>query len=541
MKRFLLFTLFLLFSILLNSQNFQIIRQDSYGGYDYEELKCILKSNEGGYLIGASSQSEPSGNKTAPCYGFTDLWILKIDNNFNIKWQKSYGGTHGDKIGGVVQDLNNNYYIGGNIVTYNNGEAGGNITAETLGYSSLLVVKLDAQGNEIWQKSYKGNSYDFMYDMVIGNDKIYLISVSDSDIGGDKTENCRGDFDYWIVCIDLDGNIIWDKTIGGTKWEGVSSACLDANNEFLYVLGSSKSDSGFEKTQDNYDSDCSDLWLVKINCQDASIVADKTFGCLLGDGAGKIIFYKNHLYVSASNSNCEAGGDKTENGKGASDAWIVKLDTDLNIIWDKTIGGSGEDNLLNITATDKDEFILFGSSNSPVSFDKTEPVLSSWVDEIGNTNYIHDYWVVAIDNEANILWDKTIGSFGWEYGQAVIYNEVNSSIIVGGCSTGGISGDKTTINHGQAYGYAYSEDVWLVEMSIPSEIPSILNDNFSIFPNPATNILHFSEAKTYKILDIQGRVLMQSSTERNSVNISELSEGMYFIKFEDKLCKFVKN
>jgi hypothetical protein len=78
-------------------------------------------------------------------------------------------------------------------------------------------------------------------------------------------------------------------------------------------------------------------------------------------------------------------------------------------------------------------------------------------------------------------------------------------------------------------------------MSIPSEIPSILNDNFSIFPNPATNILHFSEAKTYKILDIQGRVLMQSSTERNSVNISELSEGMYFIKFEDKLCKFVKN
>ncbi|MGI6410399.1 MAG: hypothetical protein ACOX0V_04065 [Bacteroidales bacterium] len=71
MKRFLLFTLFLLFSILLNSQNFQIIRQDSYGGYDYEELKCILKSNEGGYLIGASSLSEPSGNKTAPCYGFT--------------------------------------------------------------------------------------------------------------------------------------------------------------------------------------------------------------------------------------------------------------------------------------------------------------------------------------------------------------------------------------------------------------------------------------------------------------------------------------
>jgi len=64
--------------------------------------------------------------------------------------------------------------------------------------------------------------------------------------------------------------------------------------------------------------------------------------------------------------------------------------------------------------------------------------------------------------------------------------------------------------------------------------------NISIYPNPANDILNFSQAQTYEILDIQGRVLMQSKTKQNSVNISELKEGMYFIKFENELLKFIK-
>ncbi|MBP8993911.1 MAG: T9SS type A sorting domain-containing protein [Bacteroidales bacterium] len=81
----------------------------------------------------------------------------------------------------------------------------------------------------------------------------------------------------------------------------------------------------------------------------------------------------------------------------------------------------------------------------------------------------------------------------------------------------------------------------IFEVNVISSVESTNKDNCSIHPNPATNILHFSEAKTYKILDIQGRVLMQSNIKQNYANIQGLRKGVYFIKLEDKLFKFVKN
>ncbi|MCK9256043.1 MAG: T9SS type A sorting domain-containing protein, partial [Bacteroidales bacterium] len=68
-----------------------------------------------------------------------------------------------------------------------------------------------------------------------------------------------------------------------------------------------------------------------------------------------------------------------------------------------------------------------------------------------------------------------------------------------------------------------------------------ISNSISIYPNPATDILHFNQAQTYEIFDIQGRVLKKSEAEQNSANISELKNGMYFIKIENKLFKFIKN
>lgn len=403
MKFILFFPFFLFCSFLLIAQNFQISNQKSFGGSEMDMSTSVTKCNDGGYIIGARTMSGVSGNKITPLYGFIDFWIIKTDEVFNIEWQKSYGGQNVDEIAGIVQDIYGNYYIGGTLESVN-GNIGGNITVEGMGDFNFLLVKLDSEGNEVWQKSYGGNNWEIMSDLVISNDNIYLIGYSNSDISGNKSEECRGEDDYWIICIGTNGDLIWEKTAGGTKSDVPLSACLDNNGDFLYVIGSSYSNAGFEKSENNYNT-YKDLWLLKINSADGTIIADKTFGSLKNDIADKIIFHEDDLYISSTTSG-DIGGDKSENAKGESDAWILKLDNNLNIIWDKTIGGAGIETSFDIVVIENNSLCLLGSSNSPVSFDKTEPPLGSYT-IMGELNYFKDYWLVAIDDRANILWDKT--------------------------------------------------------------------------------------------------------------------------------------
>jgi hypothetical protein len=139
--------------------------------------------------------------------------------------------------------------------------------------------------------------------------------------------NSQGGYDYWIVKVDSAGNIKNDMIIGG------------ADNDYLYTL---------QKTSDG--------------------------GFIAGD-------------TSSSNFS----GEKTENSKGLSDYWIVKI-KDQKILWDKTIGGNSSDKLNSIKEVNADDYILGGSSSSGISGDKTESCRGDL-----------DYWLVEINTTDNLI------------------------------------------------------------------------------------------------------------------------------------------
>src|SRR5262249_42759818 len=128
-------------------------------------------------------------------------------------------------------------------------------------------------------------------------------------------------------------------------------------------------------------------------------------------------------YILGGWSRSNISGEKTEKRKGINDYWIVKLDSNGEILWDKTIGGNGYDELASLQQTSDDGYILGGSSTSNISGRKTE-----------NSRGDYDYWVVKLDSLHNIQWDKTIGGSNPDYLET-LQQTTDRGYILGGYST----------------------------------------------------------------------------------------------------------
>ncbi|MFM7902771.1 MAG: hypothetical protein ACKPAD_12405, partial [Bacteroidota bacterium] len=108
-------------------------------------------------------------------------------------------------------------------------------------------------GNKIWDKRYGGTDDDFATSIVINqNGGILIGGYSQSLAGGDKSQFCQGQWDYWVVRIDMNGNLLWERTFGGnyTDWLFDMTATSDGG----YVLaGQSFSENTGDKTEPNHD------------------------------------------------------------------------------------------------------------------------------------------------------------------------------------------------------------------------------------------------------------------------------------------------
>jgi hypothetical protein len=258
----------------------------------------------------------------------------------------------------------------------------GDKSENSKGNSDYWIIKIDSLGKKIWDKTIGGNFQEELLSIQPTSDGGFLLGGnSSSNMSGDKSENSKGDYDYWIVKIDEMGNIKWDKTIGGSKTEFLSNIKTISGGGFL-VSGWSESNMSGDKKENskgNYD-----YWIVKID-EMGSIKWDKTIG---GNSRDELHDAQSTLdggFLLGGLSYSNMSGDKSENGKGDYDYWIVKIDASGNKLWDKTWIGNNRDELNDIQITSDGGFLLAGSSESAMGDDKTE-----------NSKGNYDYWVIKI-------------------------------------------------------------------------------------------------------------------------------------------------
>jgi len=307
----------------------------------------------------------------------------------------------------------------------------------------LLICTTTAHAQEIeWQNTIGGSGVEFLNYTQQTSDGGYILGGrSNSGVSGDKTEPSKGDYDYWVVKLDATGNIQWQNTIGGDDADWLQSVQQTTDNG--YILGGwSKSNISADKTENSQGA--SDFWVVKLDSI-GNIQWQNTIG---GDSTDNLYSLQQTTdggYILGGFSISSISGDKTEYSIGGSDYWVVKLDASGNIQWQNTIGGYENDNLYSLQQTTDGGYILGGRSMSNATGDKTE-----------NSQGLDDYWVVKIDATGNIQWQNTIGGNSWDELESIEQTS-DGGYILGGASYSYNSGDKTENSQGDF-------DYWVVKL-----------------------------------------------------------------------------
>jgi len=163
--------------------------QKVIGGHADDFLWSLHSTSDGGYIVGGYSKSNANFEKAENCHGDYDYWVLKLDSAGNILWQNTIGGANADWFKTINETDDGGFIVGGSSMSGISGDK----TDSAWGYFDYWVLKLDSIGNIEWQITIGGTSDDRLYDVQQTSDGGYIAcGTSPSGISGNKTVNTYG-------------------------------------------------------------------------------------------------------------------------------------------------------------------------------------------------------------------------------------------------------------------------------------------------------------------------------------------------------------
>jgi len=415
----------------------------TYGGTGDDWISGMTLTNDAGFLLTAYSDSNASGDKSEGSENTLNYWMVRIDANGSKLWDKTLISQSGSHSKDLIATDDGNYIVLG--LAWASGE-GGDRSHPTYGKADFWAVKIDDEGNKLWDKNFGGSGGDFGQSVIPTDDEGYLFTGHAwTGISFDKSEACRGNYDYWVVKTDADGNrnhfatdpdgdtLAWsisggtdaskftinaatgELTLNSSDYENPTDA--DGNNTYEVELTVTDPDNLTASKQVTINvTDVNDAPEIAQGAgpitftipEDAGVVSwspwDKTFGGSFGDACNDVIATVDGGYLLVGDSNSTNDGDRSEGSRGGRDFWAVKIDASGAKVWDKRYGGSGNDLCRDVIATSDGGYLLAGWSDSPANGDKSEASRGHG-----------DYWIVKIDENGTKLWDKRYGGTGWDY------------------------------------------------------------------------------------------------------------------------------
>ena len=390
-------------------EDYWIVKVDSYGYESWDRTiggsaddfaRSVVATYDGGCIVVGTSSSDISGSKSEDSYGLDDYWVVKLDADGNVEWDKTIGGSNSDKVNSIIELVDGNFAI----IGYSKSGISGNKTQANQGFEDYWIVKIEIDGDIQWNKTFGGDLFDYATSASTNFDgNLVIAGYSYSGISGNKTEESRGQYDYWVIKIDESGDLLWDKTIGGDDFD--FATCITSGGSGAYIIAGFSS-SGLSGDKSQASKGGNDYWVVKLSSSGA-IIWDRTVGGSSDDYAFSIDVTYYGDYIIGGSSSSGISGDKTEESQGGSDYWILRLGMSGFPLWDKTIGGSGNDYFTKLFLDGDLTYMALGTSNSPVSGDKSQ------------ANYgVNDYWLVKLQS-CPIMYYPSVSSPTICYGESV--------------------------------------------------------------------------------------------------------------------------
>lgn len=495
MKRLLLI-LFLFAALNSFSQAPEISWQKTIGGNLNDLPKKIIQTSDNGFIIAGSSNSEISGYKTENCYGYIDFWIVKLDSNGTFEWEKTIGGSLYDELISIIETNEGDFILAGS----SSSNISNDKSEDSRGEIDYWIVKINASGLIIWDKTYGGTGVDKISTIQKTSDNGFIVGgYSNSNISGDKTENSKGSFDYWVIKINDNGQMMWQKTIGGSNNDELKSIIQLIDGSYI-LAGLSFSNISGDRTISN--SNFQDAWLVKLS-NFGTIIWQENYNV---EDFSKLISTSDGNFILSGSNYLLSNALRTEQSYQFK-SLIFKINPNGDVIWNHSEQYNGGDCI----ATD----VIEASDGYYYTSNSTE---------------LTDNAVISkLDFDGNLIWFKNFSTQSNEYIYS-LSNTTDQAIICLIKSNANNFGDKTEDSFGLS-------DYWVVKLQ-PSNLNNTIKEqfNFEVFPNPFLSKINIINNNL-----INYNVLLYNSLGQEIIRIDNFNDkiqtfdvtilsGYYFLK-----------
>lgn len=287
------------------------------GGTGNDEAKFIVQTSDGGYAVAGFTQSFGAGN--------SDFYIVKLDAGGNLQWSRTIGGPGEDVALAIVQTTDGGYVTAGYTYSFGAGDR------------DYYIVKLDSSGNLQWNRTVGGTNYEYGETIIQTSDGGYAVAGFTYSFGA-------GSGDFFIVKLDANGNLRWNRTIGGTD----ADYCLS-------IIQTSDGSYAAAGQVNSFGAGSNDFYIVKLDSGGALQWTRSVGGTDLDYGES---------IIQTTDGGYAIGGLTYSFGAGNQDVYIVKLGAGGNLEWSRTVGGTNADYIESIVQASDGGYVGAGHTYS---------------------------------------------------------------------------------------------------------------------------------------------------------------------------------
>ena len=447
MKNSILLLTLIAVNICCYSQEFLDVKYSkSFGGdYDDKVTDILPLKNNMGYFIVGSTNSKGNG-------GY-DVWLIKLSITGDIIWEKPYGHEKDEFGNGISEDADGDFLICG---TTNSTQSG---------YKNVWVIKIDALGQLIWEKTFWGSDNDNAYDIISTPDKGCIVLAS-------KESKADNDKDIWMIKLDKKGKRLWQSILGERYINDEAFSFVQTPDNGFMVAG--YTNTGSEKKED--------IYIIKTDSRGTQTWA-KTFGDIEKDEAIKILKTNDDRYIISGNTESQ--------GMGESDFYIMKMDISGKQLWEQVFGDIKTEKLTNMLLTKDNGILLIGNTNSK------------------NTDEFNTY-IVKLNKKGLVEWEQLFESKGYGSAACAALIGENEYLLAGYSDK-----DKGEGNNADLYRFVDNSESYITDYVYKK------SEEWYAQKQGETNQQYLDRTKKYTKEEIEEQYLLQA---RNTLLINKKEE-----------------